>query len=272
MADHASSKDELEKRIDIAVKILKECNKIIAFTGAGISTESGIPDFRGKEGVWKKIDPKTATLQYFKEHPEKYWGRAAGLDSSTPIIGEVTEKEPNDGHIALAKLAKMGKLKVIITQNVDNLHQRANEKLGISQIPVVELHGTMVTAHCIKCNEKYLRKRVIERVRNGENPPICEREECEGLIKTDTILFGEQLPQDAIQDAYSYTRDCDCILALGSSLVVFPAANVPLAAKERGAKFLIINHDPTDMDFLSDLTINGPLGEILPEIVKRLEK
>ena len=265
-------KEELDKRIEIATKILEECNHVIAFTGAGMSTESGIPDFRGKEGVWKKIDPKTATLQYFKSHPEKYWGRAAGLDSSTPVIGEVTDKEPNEGHLALARLAQMGKLKGIITQNVDNLHQKANEKLGINQIPIVELHGTMLTAHCIQCNEKYLRKNVIERVRNGENPPTCQKENCNGIIKTDTILFGEQLPQDAIAEAYEFAGKCDCILALGSSLVVFPAANVPLAAKERGAKFLIINFEPTDMDFLSDLTINGPLGEILPEIVERLKE
>ena len=206
MDDNMHSKDELEKRIEIAVKILKSCNNVIAFTGAGISTESGIPDFRGKDGVWKKIDPKTATLQYFKAYPEKYWGRAAGLDSSMPIIGEVTEKEPNKGHVALAKLAQMGKLKGIITQNVDSLHQKANEKLGVGQIPVVELHGTMLTAHCIKCNEKYLRKNVIERVRNGENAPTCKKEECDGLIKTDTILFGEQFPQDAIQDAPTEPR------------------------------------------------------------------
>ncbi|NHI91573.1 MAG: NAD-dependent deacylase [Candidatus Lokiarchaeota archaeon] len=265
------SKEELEKRIDIAVKILKKCNNIIAFTGAGISTESGIPDFRGKDGVWKKIDPKTATLQYFNAHPEKYWGRAAGLGSMMPIINEVTENLPNNGHFALAKLIKSGKLKSIITQNVDNLHQKANEMEGVSQIPVVELHGTMLTAHCLKCNEKYLRKDVIQRVRNGENPPTCLKENCDGLLKTDTILFGEQLPQKAIEEAFDFARNCDCVIVLGSSLVVFPAANVPLIAKERGAKFLIINYEPTDMDFLSDLTINGPIGKILPEIVKRIE-
>ncbi|MHA1785599.1 MAG: SIR2 family NAD-dependent protein deacylase [Candidatus Helarchaeota archaeon] len=270
MIDRIISSEELEKRIDIVVKILEKCENIIAFTGAGISTESGIPDFRGKNGIWKKTDPKFATLQYFLEHPEEYWKKAAGVGSETPIIGNILDKNPNEGHFALAKLGKMGKLKGIITQNVDNLHQKANEVIGNIQIPIIELHGTMVTAHCIKCNAKYHRNEVIQRVRNGEIPPTCKEENCNGILKSDTILFGESLPEKAINDAFKLANDCDCVLALGSSLVVFPAANIPIVAKERGAKFVIINYEPTDMDFMANLTINGALGEILPQIVNKL--
>jgi len=264
-----SDEGELEKRIDIAVKILSKCERIIAFTGAGISTESGIPDFRGKEGVWKKIDPKTATLQYFLAHPDEYWKRAAGI-GTTPIIADTTAVEPNMGHLALAKLAKLGKLKGIITQNVDSLHHKANQKEGIRDIPIIELHGSMVTAHCMKCKVKYPSINVLKWVRNGEIPPKCKQEGCDGLIKSDTILFGESLPPGAIDEAFNLARESDCVLVLGSSLVVFPAAHVPIAARESGAKFLIINMEPTDMDFLADLTINGSIGDILPKVVDKL--
>ncbi len=264
-------KEEFQKRIKIAIKILKNSNKIIAFTGAGISTESGIPDFRGKNGIWKKVDPKTATLRYFLENPSSYWKRSAGLDNETPLIKEVSDINPNEGHLALARLARMGKLKAIITQNVDSLHQKAFEKLNVKEIPVVELHGTRVTAHCMKCKTKYPRKEVIEWVKNGEIPPRCRKDNCNGLLKSSTVLFGEQLPADAIQEAFKFARDCDCVLALGSTLTVFPASQVPVTAKENGAKFLIFNYDPTDMDFMADLTINGKLGDILPKLIDGLE-
>lgn len=265
------SNDEFQKRIDIAVKILKNCYNIIAFTGAGISTESGIPDFRGKNGIWKKVDPKTATIQYFLENPGRYWKRSAGLDNETPLIKELSDIEPNDGHLALAKLAKMGKLKAVITQNVDSLHQKAFQKFECEEVPVIELHGTRVTAHCMDCKTKYPRKEVLEWVKEGEIPPRCRKENCDGLLKSSTVLFGEQLPPGAIQNAFSLAQDCDCVIALGSTLTVFPASHVPVTAKENGAKFLIFNYDPTDMDFMADLTINGKLGDILPKIIEGIE-
>ncbi|MHA1298981.1 MAG: NAD-dependent protein deacylase [Candidatus Helarchaeota archaeon] len=266
--------EELEKRIELAAKIIKKSNFIVAFTGAGISTESGIPDFRGKDGLWKKIDPKTATLEYFLEDPSRYWSRylPEKKDALSSGLGDIMSREPNSGHLALAELEKMGKLKAIITQNIDSLHQKAQRKLNSGNCEIIELHGTVATCHCMDCGEKESRESVISRVRDGDLPPKCLRENCNGLMKTDTILFGESLPQEAMIKAHQYSQRCDCMIVLGSTLTVYPAASYPHIASQLGAKIIIINLDETVKDHLADIVLHGKIGNILPKITEKVKE
>ncbi len=249
---------EFEKRIELAAKLIKKSQRIVALTGAGISTESGIRDFRGPDGLWKEEDPmKWAHIDAFMRDPAAYWARAADPNRSLKFA----DVEPNAGHKGLAELEQLGKLTAIITQNVDGLHQKA----GNSE--VVELHGNIVKAHCLQCGVQYKRVDVIERVKQGENPPLCLQPGCKGLLKSNTILFGEPLPQDALMRAYQLAQLCDLLIVLGSSLVVYPAAHLPSVAKGGGAHLLILNLEETDKDYLADIVINGKIGETLPQII-----
>ncbi len=266
--------EEIEKRIALAAKLIRDSNYIVAFTGAGISTESGIPDFRGKDGLWKKVDPKTATIEYYLEDPSRYWSRylPENEEKSKGGMGDILSRKPNEGHIALAELEKIGKLKALITQNIDNLHQKAQQQLNSGNCEVIELHGNVVGCHCMDCGLKETRESVINRVRNGELPPLCIREDCDGLMKTDTILFGESLPPDAIMKAQAYSQRCDCMIILGSTLTVYPAAGYPHIAESSGAKLIIINLDETGKDYLADIVIHGKIGDILPKIIEKVKE
>ncbi|MHA1380766.1 MAG: NAD-dependent protein deacylase [Candidatus Helarchaeota archaeon] len=265
---------EIEKRIELAAKIIKRANYVVAFTGAGISTESGIPDFRGKDGLWKKVDPKTATLEYFLEDPSRYWKRylPENQNTLTSGLGDILSRTPNKGHLALAELVKIGKIKAIITQNIDSLHQKAQKQINSGECEIIELHGTVASCHCMDCGTKESRSSVITRVRNGELPPRCTHENCNGLMKTDTILFGEALPRDAIMKAHQYSERCDCMLILGSTLTVYPAASYPHVASQTGAKLIIINLDETAKDNLADIVIYGKIGDILPKITEHVKE
>ena len=233
--------EDLEWKIDFAAKLIKHSKFLVALTGAGISTESGIPDFRSPNtGLWTKYDPmKYASIDAFLQDPAAYWKRAADPDG---LGSKILDAEPSISHKALYELEKMGYLKAVITQNIDNLHQKA----GNSE--VIELHGTIFTTHCMNCGAKYPRKDVIEWVKSGELPPKCKKEGCNGIIKSDTILFGEPLPRDALNRAIELSRRCDCMLVLGSSLVVTPAAHLPLIAAQSGASLIIINLQETPKD------------------------
>jgi NAD-dependent deacetylase len=247
----------MEDLIKSAVGMIKQSNFVVALTGAGISTESGIPDFRGPDGLWKRYDPmKVATIDAFMSDPSAYWQRALERKS-------LVEAKPNRGHLALAELERIGKLKAVITQNVDGLHQKA----GCSY--VIELHGSAYTAHCLNCGRKYLRVDILKRVEEGELPPTCE---CGGIIKPDVILFGEPLPKDALEGAMQQSSMCDLMLVLGTSLTVYPAAHMPDIAKQNGAKIIIVNMEPTERDFLGDIVILGRTGEILPKIVEKVKE
>lgn len=265
--------DDTLNLIDQTAEIILKSNRLVIFTGAGISTESGIPDFRGKNGLWKKVDPKTSTIDYFLQYPERYWKLAAGLDKG-PTLGNILEKMPNKGHEAVAELEKTGKLMAIVTQNVDGLHHKAADQVGGGKIPIYELHGTVRTASCMNCGKTFPRPEVIEKVKEGQLPPYhepCKDKTYNGLIKTDTVLFGESLPGDVIQGAFIAAQNADCVLALGSTLTVSPANQIPIVARQSGAKFIIINLDPTVMDYLADVVILGSLGEILPKIVSKIK-
>ena len=222
----------------------------IAFTGAGISTASGIPDFRGPNGLWKKYSPELASIEYFNKDPKGFWEfyslRMRGLFTALP----------NKAHYALAELEKLGLIKYVITQNIDGLHQLAGSK------NVIELHGNMRKSYCVKCLRTYESKIVLEKIDNGEIPPRCD---CGGIIRPDVVLFGE--PVYNIHEALNIARESDMVLAIGSSLTVYPANMIPLTIKENGGKLVIINAEETPLDEMADLVINDRVEEFLPCVV-----
>lgn len=254
---------EFEKKILLAAKLIKKSRRAVALTGAGSSTESGIRDFRGPDGLWKQEDPmKWAHIDAFRRDPSAYWNRA--IDPNRSLNFDAVE--PNDGHRGLAELERMGKILAVITQNVDGLHQKAGNK------EVVELHGTVMYAHCLSCGAQYKRSEVLEKVKKGESPPLCTKPDCQGILKSNTILFGEPLPQDALMRAYQLAEMCDLMLVLGSSLVVYPAAQLPNVAVRCGAKVIMINLEETEKDYLAEIALTGKIGEILPRIIEKLKE
>ena len=238
-----------------AAEIIDECKKLVVFTGAGMSTESSIPDFRGPGGLWTKYDPmKVASIDAFRSDPKAWWKWMSSLGS------DVLDATPNKGHLALAELEKLGKVDCVITQNIDGLHQKAGNNC------VLELHGSVATAKCTQCRASYPRDYVMELIKSGEIPPRCDI--CAGILKLDVVLFGEPLPPIIFQEATERSNDCDAMLIAGSSLVVYPAAVLPKLAKDHGAKIIMVNLEPTDFDNDCDVVLRGKVGEILPKLVE----
>ncbi len=237
---------------------IRDARCVVALTGAGISTESGIPDFRGPNGLWTK-DPqaeKMATLSHYVSDPEvrkRAW--RARLGSGT------WEAQPNAGHLALAELERRGRLHTLITQNVDGLHQLA----GSSPARVVEIHGTMREVTCLECGDRAPMERALERVRAGEEDPDCRR--CGGILKSATISFGQGLVEEDLRRAQRAALSCDLMLAVGSTLSVYPVAAVVPLARDAGARVVIVNGEATEMDELADAILRGAIGEILPRLV-----
>jgi NAD-dependent deacetylase len=231
---------------------------VTVLTGAGISTDSGIPDFRGPQGVWTK-DPaaeKTSTLEHYLNDPEvrkRAWRNRLGSPAWTA--------EPNAGHRALVELERRGKLNTLVTQNIDELHQRA----GSSPAKVVEIHGTMRHVVCWDCGERAPMERALERVRNGEEDPHCRS--CGGILKSATVSFGQNLVPEDLARAERAALECDLLLAVGSSLTVYPAAAMVPLAKQGGALVVIVNAEPTPFDGIADAVLRGSIGELLPAIV-----
>ena len=232
--------------------------RIVVLTGAGISTDSGIPDFRGPNGVWTRnpAAEKTATLQHYLSDADVR--RAAWQGRLT---SPAWEARPNAGHRAIVELERRGRLRTVITQNVDELHQQA----GTSPELVVEVHGTMRRVRCWDCAEEAPMERALARVRAGEDDPSCRS--CGGILKSATISFGQALVPEVIDRALHAAEDCDLLLAVGSSLQVYPAAYAVPRAKQAGALVVIVNAEPTNMDGLADAVLRGPISEILPAIV-----
>ena len=234
-------------------KMIAASKKVVALTGAGISTESGIPDFRGPNGLWRRIDPSLATIQFFKLFPEVFWYFM--VKSANTIL----RAEPNRAHYALAELERMGRLSSIITQNVDGLHFKAGSK------NVIELHGNMREAVCSNCGDAIPLKEALKMAKKSYFRPLCKK--CGGPIRLNVVLFNEPLPQKALERAIWESRTCDLMLVVGSSLQVYPAASLPEHAKHRGAKVAIINEEPTPFDDNVDVVIRAKAGEVLPVIV-----
>jgi len=242
--------------LETAISALREqidaASFVLPFTGAGISTECGIPDFRSPGGFWTKNQPIPfdAFLASQEMRDETWRRRFAMLD-------QFGGAKPGRGHLALASLYRAGKAPALVTQNIDNLHQAS----GIAPRDVVELHGNTTYATCLECGERYELGWVRERFEaGGGHVPDCD---CGGYIKTATISFGQSMPAAAMERAEQLTMQCDLFLAIGSSLVVWPAAGFPLMAKRNGASLVIINREPTEFDELADLVVRHDIGDVL---------
>jgi NAD-dependent deacetylase len=251
---------ELDEVIDLIADWIDEARSVVAFTGAGMSTESGIPDFRSPGGIWSKYDPEEMTFQNFLAKEEVRRKRWRMFVEGRSML----EAKPNPGHKALADLESLGKLECLVTQNIDGLHQAA----GNSQEKVVELHGTQRYVYCLDCGKQWPSEEVLRWiVEDGIEIPECT--ECGGLVKTATISFGQAMPREEMQKAEDASRNCDFFLVAGSTLVVQPAALMPVIAKQSGAKVVIVNLSETAGDNLADMILRGKTGEILPLIVNK---
>ncbi|MFI6710051.1 SIR2 family NAD-dependent protein deacylase [Nonomuraea sp. NPDC050478] len=234
---------------------------ISVMTGAGISTGSGIPDYRGPSGLWRQ-DPdheKLVTIGYYLADPEirrRSWAFRRGSPARTA--------EPNAAHRALVELERAGRLDRLITQNVDGLHQRA----GSSPDRVLELHGNMFGVVCVGCGDRSTLDEALDRIDNGEQDPACR--ECGGILKTTTVMFGENLSQDVIAEAAEAAERAEVFVAVGTSLQVMPAASLAALAERNGARLVIVNAGPTPYDDLADEVIRDPIGEAVPRLVARL--
>ena len=249
--------------VDQIAEMILDAQKIVVFTGAGISTESGIPDFRSPGGIWSRYDPEDFTYQRFVSSEtarEKYWRM------STEFFNELKSVHPNPAHEAVAELERMGKLDCVITQNIDGLHQLA----GLSPERVIELHGTARMVSCLSCKKIYEREDVQKRIAQGDSVPRCDA--CKGLLKPATISFGQSMPEKETTEAIRRSEACDLFIVIGSSLVVQPAASMPVIAKEKDSGLVIINRDPTALDHLADIVIRDSAGVVMTNILQKVKK
>ncbi len=241
-----------------AAEILARSKDLVVLTGAGISTESGIPDFRSPGGIWTKYDPAEFTYQNFvanRTHRERYWQMS--LDIHPVLAGA----EPNAAHHAVAELERRGTLRAVITQNIDGLHQRA----GSSAERVIEIHGTALEVLCLSCGDRTKREEVQARVSAGDRHPDCNL--CGGILKPATISFGQAMPERETTLAFEHSERADAFLVIGSSLVVHPAASLPVRAVECGAELVIVNLEPTPYDRLAAVVLHGKAGETMSALV-----
>ncbi|MEW5938282.1 MAG: NAD-dependent deacylase [Chloroflexota bacterium] len=244
--------------IDFAADLFRQARRAVALTGAGISTPSGIPDFRSEgTGLWSRDEPmEVASLSSFRVAPERFyaWFR--------PLAGRIVNADPNPAHLALADLERAGRLHATLTQNIDILHQKAGATC------VVELHGTMATMSCTQCFQQVNSRNYILPFLDCGEIPRCPN--CGAVLKPDVILFGEQLPQKAWLEAQREARRCDLMVVAGSSLEVLPVAGLPMQAIERGAHLIIINNTPTYLNARADLVFSDDVARVLPAIAERV--
>ena len=251
----------LRSPIQHAAELLSQAEDLVVLTGAGISTESGIPDFRSPGGIWTKYDPQEFTYQNFvanRAHRERYWKMS--LDIHPVLAGA----EPNTAHRAVAELERRGKVRAVITQNIDGLHQRA----GSSPDRVIEIHGTALSVLCLSCDDRLSREEVQARVVAGEAVPECRH--CGGILKPATVSFGQAMPERETAAAFEHAEQADVFLVIGSSLVVHPAAYLPVRAVESGAKLVIVNLEPTPCDRLASVVVRGKAGETMSAVLQAM--
>lgn len=246
-------------RLEPVARLLGQSERMVVFTGAGISTESGIPDYRGPNGVWRTnriptAEPDapdvTTREQRWQEHRRRY--------------PEMQAKQPNEGHLAIAALEDDGRVQAIVTQNIDGLHQKA----GSSPDRVLELHGSSHRLRCTQCGREYDTGAIMERLEHGETDPRCEV--CGGVLRTSTVLFGESLPEETLRRAAAASAEADLMLIVGSSLVVKPAAQLPLVARKRGASLVIVNREPTPLDEVANAVVRGEAGPVLSTLARQV--
>ncbi len=239
-----------------ARRLIAGAVRIVGFTGAGISTESGVPDFRSPNGVWARN-----RMVDFQEFLSSEAGRIEYWRQKVAAWPAMRAAKPNAGHHAFVKLHRQGRLSTLITQNIERLHQRS----GLPADQVVELHGTTTEAVCLSCGDRITSDEACRRVAAGERAPRCRP--CGGLLKPATVSFGQALPYDVLLRAQAAAEACDLLLAVGSSLVVEPAASIPRLARRAGANLIIVNRDPTPLDDLADVVVHGEIGAVLPALV-----
>ena len=247
----------MDAQIDAARTWVLASSRLVALTGAGISTDSGIPDFRGPQGVWTK-DPKAeklSNIHYYVSDPE-----VRRLAWQSRLEHPAWRATPNAGHRALVELERRGRLHALVTQNIDGLHQRA----GSSPERVIEVHGTVHDAVCLQCEWRGPMQAVLDRVRAGEEDPPCTR--CGGILKSATVSFGQPLVAEVITRAMDAADEADLLLAVGTSLQVYPVAGMVPAAKAAGARVVIVNAEPTPFDGIADVVVTTPIGVALPAI------
>lgn len=248
--------------IEFVSEMILQAKRPVVFTGAGISTESGIPDFRSPGGLWSRFDPDEFTYQKFLSNEvsrQKYW-------EFYQMLWETAESaRPNQGHYAITELHHMGKLDCVITQNIDNLHQES----GVPEEKVIELHGAIRWVSCLECQKRYPKEQIQKRLGQGEKAPRCDA--CGGLLKPATISFGQPMPERETREAQTRAATCDLFLVAGSSLVVYPAAQMPLIAKDSGAKLIIVNLAPTPHDRYADIVIHQKTGETLYQLAAQVK-
>jgi NAD-dependent protein deacetylase/lipoamidase len=242
--------------LDDLKKLIERSQRAVVFTGAGISTESGIPDFRSPGGIWSKN-----RVIYFDEFVSS---REARIEAWTRLFGgraTLRMATPNAGHRAVARLVETGKVSDVITQNIDGLHQAA----GVPGDKVIEVHGNATYAKCLGCGLRHEFDDIEPVFLATKEPPVCRM--CGGIVKSATISFGQAMPEAEMERAGDAAFECDLFLAIGSSLVVYPAAGLPVTAKRHGARLVILNRDPTELDHLADLVINAEIGPSLANVV-----
>ncbi len=251
----------MSESVERLMELVRAARRIVVFTGAGISTESGIPDFRGPGGVWTKYDPSEFHIDRFlasTESRRRYWQR------TTEFYREIVKAMPNTAHYAVVQLERIGKLSSVVTQNVDGLHQLA----GSSPEKVIELHGTHRFVSCLDCGHAHPRARFQEWVTPEGQAPDCEK--CGGLMKPATISFGQMLKPEVLERATEEAQACDLLLVVGSSLVVYPAAGLPLLAARNGAPLAIINNEDTPHDEHAAVVIHAAAGETLSQVLRAI--
>ena len=239
-----------------ARELIAGASSIVGFTGAGISTESGVPDFRSPNGVWAR----NRTVD-FHEFVSSEAGRVEYWRQKAEAWPAMREAKPNAGHHAFVELHRQGRLLALVTQNIERLHQRS----GLPAETVLELHGTTTEAECLTCGDRITSDEACRRIEAGERAPRCRA--CGGLLKPATISFGQAMPLDVMARAQEAAETCDLLIAVGSSLVVEPAASIPRVAKAAGARLVIVNREPTPLDGIADAVVRGEIGAVLPLLV-----
>jgi len=248
----------IDSLIEEARALIKESGYIVALTGAGISTPSGIPDFRSAaSGLWEEVDPMAvASIYAFRQRPQAFY------DWIYPLAQQILQAQPNAAHEALAQMEAKGPLKSVITQNIDLLHTRAGSSV------VYEVHGHMREAICLACHERYSGESTLQEFLDTGMAPACRS--CGGVLKPDVILFGEVLPLDILNQAQEQAQRCDLMIVAGSSLEVMPAGDLPLLAKQTGARLVFINLSETHLDYLADVVIQADVVDVLPRLAAAL--
>ena len=256
--------DNLAEAVERAARLIVDSNYVVALVGAGISVESGISTFRGPGGLWTRIgEPSMRGYQQFLEDPAAWWEQQLDQDADavrTEFRAAIDSAAPNAGHHALAELESLGALKFTITQNVDNLHHEAGSKL------VAEIHGSRTKLRCIQCESRWHR----DEFEVKEYPPICPS--CGGIVKTDTVMFGEPIPPGVLAVCFQETDQSDCMLTIGTSATVYPAASFPESVKQGGGYLIEANPNETPLSSIADVVLRGPTGQTLPELVQRVRE